>query len=341
MKFIYSLLLSLALGLPVFAQGVTVTASALKIETVTGACRAGQVRVKTDGTLQTCQSGTWGSAAGFSGSYSGAVTFTTNSANGLVVGANGTTNPVLKIDASAASVATGISIAGAASGSGVTLAAIGGTNEALNLSGKGTGGVNVGAGTASNPALRFGDTSTGIYQVATNTLGISTAGTERLRIATGNLIYSFSDLYVANGFQINLGTSANVGIARLSNGIARVTNGTTGVGALGAALPVASKTSGYSVLNTDTGYAFDNIGASGSVTFTLPTPAAGLNYKFCRVANQAVVVDVAAGVTIQSGASATTSGGDVSLSAVGSCLHIWAVSTTQWFGLLAGTASFN
>lgn len=71
-------------------------------------------------------------------------TITSNSANALAVGANGTTNPVLKVDASASSVATGVSVTGAAAGSGATIAAISsGSNETLALSAKGTNPVSV------------------------------------------------------------------------------------------------------------------------------------------------------------------------------------------------------
>lgn len=103
----------------------------------------------------------------------------------------------------------------------------------------------------------------------------------------------------------------------------------------------STKTSNYTVTASDTGTAFDNIGAGAGVTFTLPTPAAGLNYRVCRVANQTVTLDITGSEIIQIGASATTAGGNVTLDAVGSCAHIWAVSSTQWFGLLSGAATFN
>lgn len=79
----------------------------------------------------------------------GPVAITSNATAALAVGANGATNPVLKVDASIASVATGIKITGAASGAGVSLAAISpASNENLNLDGKGTGGVTInGTGT--------------------------------------------------------------------------------------------------------------------------------------------------------------------------------------------------
>src|SRR5207253_7431019 len=64
----------------------------------------------------------------------------------LAVGANGATNPVLKVDASTASVATGLKVTGAAAGAGVTLAPISsGSNEDLILGGLGTGKARINA----------------------------------------------------------------------------------------------------------------------------------------------------------------------------------------------------
>ena len=48
---------------------------------------------------------------------------TSNSANAFTVGPNGATNPVFNIDGSASNSATGVNIAGAAAGSGVTISA--------------------------------------------------------------------------------------------------------------------------------------------------------------------------------------------------------------------------
>lgn len=79
--------------------------------------------------------------------YGAATTVTTaqtitDATNGaLVVGANGATNPVLQIDASTASVATGLAVTGAATGTAVALAALGSAStEYMTLAGKGTGG---------------------------------------------------------------------------------------------------------------------------------------------------------------------------------------------------------
>lgn len=69
---------------------------------------------------------------------------TSASNNALVVGANGATNPVLNIDTSTSSVATGINIAGAAAAGGVAISVLSsGTNENLTIDAKGSGTVTI------------------------------------------------------------------------------------------------------------------------------------------------------------------------------------------------------
>jgi hypothetical protein len=51
-----------------------------------------------------------------------------------------------------------------------------------------TGDIWTGAGTAASPAVKVGDGNTGLYYVGGNVLGVSTNGTERMRIdASGNV----------------------------------------------------------------------------------------------------------------------------------------------------------
>lgn len=81
---------------------------------------------------------------------SSANTITSTSATALAVGANGTTNPVLTVDANTASVATGVKVTGAAAAGGVAVTATSsGTNESIAYNAKGSG------------VLSLGDTSTG------------------------------------------------------------------------------------------------------------------------------------------------------------------------------------
>lgn len=105
-----------------------------------------------------------------------------------------------------------------------------------------------------------------------------------------------------------------------------------------------TKTADYTVVTADSNAFFDNAGAGAGVVFTLPTPTASpsLKYTFCRVANQTVTVDIGGSVTIRSGANVTTSGGNVTLDAVGSCLMIFSVSSTEWYASAQnGTLTFN
>lgn len=104
-----------------------------------------------------------------------------------------------------------------------------------------------------------------------------------------------------------------------------------------------SKTASYTLVAADSNALFDNIGATGSITLTLPTPTAtpSLGYKVCRVANQTITLQLAASTTLRVGANVSTSGGNVTLDAVGSCVEFYSVSATEWFGFATGTLTFN
>lgn len=86
------------------------------------------------------------------------LTLTNAQANALTVGRQGTTNPVLNVDASTASVVTGLNLKGAAAAGGMALSVTSsGTNENLTINAKGSGTIalnntatgGVGVGTAS------------------------------------------------------------------------------------------------------------------------------------------------------------------------------------------------
>lgn len=70
----------------------------------------------------------------------GATVITSTSANAFDVGANGATNPVLQVDASTSSVATGLKLKAAAAASGFALSVLSsGTDESLSIDAKGAG----------------------------------------------------------------------------------------------------------------------------------------------------------------------------------------------------------
>jgi hypothetical protein len=150
---------------------------------------------------------------------SGTSTLTSNSANALVVGANGASNPQLQVDASTGSVATGLAVRGLAAGGGVTLTAISsGTNETLALNAKGSG------------AVAIGNVSTGGVQIAGGGGGVKmTLGSD----ATGDIYYRDS-----GGNLARLPVGSNTNVLTLSGGLpswqagsssASITVGTTTV----------------------------------------------------------------------------------------------------------------
>jgi len=101
----------------------------------------------------------------------GATTIVSTSASALTVGANGATNPVLKIDASTTSVATGLGITGAAAAGGVAIAAISsGTDESLTIDAKGTGTIGIGSVSTGAVTITPATTITGLL---TATAGIT------------------------------------------------------------------------------------------------------------------------------------------------------------------------
>lgn len=91
---------------------------------------------------------------------------------------------------------------------------------------------------------------------------------------------------------------------------------------------VSAKIAAYTLTAAETGKAFSNEGAGGSVTFTLPaSPKPGMWYFFEKIANQNVVVAAGAGATIEGAASLTNStAGDAGKGT----LTVVATSTTTW-----------
>lgn len=119
---------------------------------------------------------------------SAANVITSSAAAAFAVGANGSTNPVLQVDANTASVATGLKVTGAAAASGVALAVVSsGTNESLTVNAKGSGTItlqssgtgNVLCGTSllvtgATKALGYGTGSGGaVTQASSRTTGVT------------------------------------------------------------------------------------------------------------------------------------------------------------------------
>ena len=93
---------------------------------------------------------------------------------------------------------------------------------------------------------------------------------------------------------------------------------------------ISSKTANYTIVTADSYKDFDNTGAVGSVTFTLPTPAAGLVFGFAVVAAYNVIVQAPGGSVVYLGTLASSSGGTVSSNSVGSYALVKCRSLTEW-----------
>jgi len=95
--------------------------------------------------------------------------------------------------------------------------------------------------------------------------------------------------------------------------------------------------SGPRVITADeSGKIFTNTGASGSITFTLPTAAKGLMYSFAKVVAQDMIIDAADGDYIaDSSASGTIS--NTRDSEVWGFITLLAVSSSMWLVYGNGT----
>lgn len=98
-------------------------------------------------------------------------------------------NEIFKLTATASAV-NELTIANAATGGSPTISATGGdTNIGINLTPKGTGGVVFPAGAVGTPSITTsGDLNTGVYFPVADTVGVTTGGTERVRVdSSGNV----------------------------------------------------------------------------------------------------------------------------------------------------------
>jgi len=92
--------------------------------------------------------------------------------------------------------------------------------------------------------------------------------------------------------------------------------------------------SGYGWMET-AGTVMTNEGATGAVTFTLPDVITGMHIFFAVVANQTVLIDPNGTEQIL---RLTDTGGDrISSSTVGSIVHLFGLTETQWGAIESGT----
>lgn len=95
-------------------------------------------------------------------------------------------------------------------------------------------------GTAAIPGLRFqGDTSTGMFFVASNTIGVSVGGIESFRVGSAGFGVRFLDFATHIAAWGTAPGSRDVALARSAAGVLKVTSGANGGGSGAGAAPLA------------------------------------------------------------------------------------------------------
>lgn len=143
------------------------------------------------------------------------------------------------------------------------------------------------------------------------------------------------------GKQLSLGHSTSTNIASIdAYNLALAAPNVIKINPRGGAVQTganlrASKTTDYTVTVADSGTHFDNVGASSTVVFTLPTDptvsaaAGGVAYGFTVGAGQRLRVTASALATINNGGTVTGAGGNISSTLVGSYLQLTNYDTSN------------
>lgn len=299
---------------------------------------------------------------------SGPITVTSTSANALDVGANGATNPVLKVNANTGSVATGITIVGAAAASGVAVQVItSGTNEDLTIDAAAAGTVKIGTVAATALGLQVGSsTSAANAKLIVQSTSATALTVGRLGATTPALIVDASTATSITGVKIKSAATAggvaisatgetNVPLTIDGNGSGVLSLNATATGTVymcrgSLAGPVIAKTVtsiGTSQSSTPTtaqllGGIVTQTGATGAGAVTLPTgtaisaampltPVTGDSFS-CRFANlgggQTLTITGQTGSTVI-GTATVASATNIDLVFVCSGTNTWNVYTNK------------
>lgn len=197
---------------------------------------------------------------------------------------------------------------------------------------KSTGGLNIATrGSASAPAITFStDTNAGLWSSGAGSVDYGSGGLTYWRFQGSQLI-SFNSATISTGGKLYMdGNIGSYSIARTGANFQTFDDGGTIPIGFAAGVWTVTKTANYSVLIGDNGKHFNNIGASGTVVFTLPTGVAGMNYTFEVDATQTVTIQAGGSDTIRNGASVTATGGTLSAGTNGSIVHLICTKANTW-----------
>ena len=94
---------------------------------------------------------------------------------------------------------------------------------------------------------------------------------------------------------------------------------------------VTPRTADLGLAHTNSFGVFTNEGAGGTVVFTLPAAAAGMEFEFYVVAAQTLNVTAGAGDTIRLGANVSAAAGNITNATIGGYVKLQALNATEWF----------
>lgn len=212
----------------------------------------------------------------FTGTLSSAnQTITSSSNSSLIIGPNGTTNPVLKIDSSTGSQAAGLQIKGAVTGGSVAISAIdSGSNTNLTIDGKGSGTITL--GNSSSGAITLGRATTISAALTYGGVALSNAVT-----GTGNMVLSAAPTLTGTlntaDHVITSASATSLAVGRLgSTSPAFAVDSSTGTQVAGFKITGAATGGTVALVATDSGSNTNlTVNAKGSGTIGLGTTSTG------------------------------------------------------------------
>lgn len=186
-------------------------------------------------------------------------------------------------------------------------------------------GLNV-SGTGIANSVTFNDTDiTNVQGIYLDTIYADNATSFSMGNNWTNAGRTVADAGILTTVDINGGTADALTIGGSTPGAGTFTTLTTTgkLTVLEMALTQVNKDTDYTILTTDSGKIFTNIGAGAGITLTLPTPYAGARVEVAKVDAQNILVS--SGNTILG-----TTNNAYRTSTAGSSLTLAGVSATQW-----------
>lgn len=272
----------------------------------------------------------------------GTLTVTSANASAFKVGRLGATTPAFHVDAATATSITGLKVTSAASGGGVSFAAVGETNVAVTIDAAGSGTITInGTGTGAITLGRATTITTGNVLLSAGTLTVTSANAAalsvgRLGATTPALLVDASTATSITGISIKSAASGggvafaavgetNVALTINAAGSGTISLNATGTGAITLGRATTITTGLFTV--TDTGITV----TSGALTLTsgnallsagtlTVTTASATAFSVGRLGatTPAFVIDAATGTSITGvKITAGASGGGVAFAAVG------------------------